>query len=93
MSDGEGSDIHELLEEVISQLSTPFVTEISRDLDTAIKDMIGRLKLEYAVTTFHTLLALSANKSLMAFASSHKKLFIATYNNTISTSKKIKSKH
>ena len=72
MSDGEGSDIHELLEEVISQLSTPFVTEISRDLDTAMKDMIGRLKLEYAVTTFHTLLALAANKSLMAFASSIK---------------------
>ena len=68
------------MEEVISQLSTPFVTEISQDLDTTGNEMIDRLKLEYVVTTFrtdvnHTLLELFANYSLMAFVSNIEEIF------------------
>ena len=37
LSDREDSDIHEFLEEVISQLSTPFVMEISQDLNITVK--------------------------------------------------------
>ena len=98
--DGEESNKHhELMEEVISQLSTHFVKEISQPLDTCttVKEMIARLKLEYVVTTFqtdvnHPLLEISANDQLMAFVSSHKKLFIATYDNIINTSEKLESK-
>ena len=65
--DGEESNKHhELMEEVISQLSTHFVKEISQTLDTTVKEMIARLKLDYVVTTFqtdvnHPLLEISAN--------------------------------
>ena len=100
LSDGEESDLHDLLEEVISQLSTPFVTEISQNFDTTVKEKIDQLKRPYVVTKFqtdvnHTLLELYANDSLMVFVSSHKQLFIPTYDNTrpICTSEKIKSKH
>ena len=87
LSDGEESDIHHLLEEVISQLSTPFVTEIPQNLDTTVKEMIDQLKRAYVVPTFqtdvnHTLLELSANDSLMVFVSSHKQLYIPTYDIT-----------
>ena len=73
-----------LLEEVISQRSTHFFTEMSQYLDTTVK---------IQTDVNHTLLELSANDSLMAYVSSHKKLFIALYDNTISTSEKIESKH
>ena len=62
----ESNKHHELMEDVISQLSTHFVKEISQTLDTMVKEIIARLKLEYVVTTFqtevnHPLLEISAN--------------------------------